>query len=304
MQLDLNLLTALDALLEEGSVTGAADRLHLSAPAMSRTLGRIRRATGDQILVRTGRTMTPTPHAVAIREQVHALVHEVHAVLAPERAVDLSTLERTFTLRWHDSLTNSVGAQLLADVRAQAPGVRLRFLAEPTSDTDDLRRGHVDLEAGSSEPELPEISRELVGHDELVVVLRADHPLAKQPLTVEDYAAAHHITVSRRGRLRDPMDDVLAEHGLHREVAASAPTMLAAIQLVRRSDLLTVVAERASRALINDLGLTIMPPPVPMPGVPLYLTWHQRYDGDHAHLWLRTRTLALMRAIQHQGPTE
>ncbi|MET0237185.1 MAG: LysR family transcriptional regulator [Kibdelosporangium sp.] len=303
MQLDLNLLTALDALLEEGSVTGAADRLHLSAPAMSRTLGRIRRATGDQILVRTGRTMTPTAHAVAIREQVHALVQEVHAVLAPDRAVDLSTLERTFTLRWHDSMITAVGAQLLADVRGQAPGVRLRFLAESTADTDDLRRGHVDLEAGSSEPELPEISRELVGHDELVVVLRADHPLTKQPLTVEEYAAAQHVTVSRRGRLRDPIDDVLTEQGMHRVVAAAAPTMLAAIQLVRHSDLLTVVAERAGRALVDDLGLTAMPLPVPMPGVPLYLTWHQRYDGDHAHIWLRKQTLALMRGIQHKGLT-
>src|SRR3954465_11323365 len=104
VQVDLNLLTALDALLEEGSVAGAAARLRLSAPAMSRTLGRIRRATGDQILVRTGRTMTPTPYAIAIREQVHELLQQVQGVLAPSRELDLTTLERTFTLRWHDSL--------------------------------------------------------------------------------------------------------------------------------------------------------------------------------------------------------
>lgn len=77
MQLDLNLLAALDALLEEGSVAGAAARLHVTAPAMSRSLGRIRRTTGDQILVRTGRTMTPTPYAIAVRQQVHELLHEV-----------------------------------------------------------------------------------------------------------------------------------------------------------------------------------------------------------------------------------
>jgi DNA-binding transcriptional LysR family regulator len=301
MQLDLNLLTALDALLEEGSVTGAADRLHLSAPAMSRTLGRIRRATGDQILVRTGRTMTPTPHATAIREQVHALVHQVRGVLSPERAVDLTTLDRVFTLRWHDSITTAVGAELLSAVRTRAPGVRLRFLVETTSDTDDLRRGHVDLETSSQEPELPEISRELVGRDRLVVLLRADHPLTAEPLTPEAYAAAEHITVSRRGRLRDPLDDVLEDLGLRRRVVAAAPTTLAAMQLVRRGDLLVVVAERASGPLVADLGLTALPLPVEVPAVPLYLAWHQRYDGDHAHVWLRGQALAALRALQIGG---
>src|SRR5919199_290295 len=104
MQLDLNLLTALDALLEEGSVTGAAERLRLSAPAVSRTLGRIRRLTGDDILVRTGRTMTPTPYALAVREQVGDLVRQANAVLAPRRELDLATLTRTFTLRCHDAI--------------------------------------------------------------------------------------------------------------------------------------------------------------------------------------------------------
>lgn len=135
MQLDLNLLTALDALLEEGSVTGAAARLHVTAPAMSRSLGRIRHVTGDQILVRTGRTMTPTPYAIAVREQVHELLHQVHGVLAPSRELDLATLERTFTLRWHDSLVAMSGPALLTAVRGQAPGVRLRFVAESGTDT-------------------------------------------------------------------------------------------------------------------------------------------------------------------------
>src|SRR6187549_648548 len=114
MSLDFNLLPALDALLEEESVMGAADRMRLSAPAMSRTLGRIRQATGDPILVRTGRTMTATPRALAIREQVHQLVAQVQEVMSPEGEIDFTTLERTFTLRWHDSLTMAIGPHLLA----------------------------------------------------------------------------------------------------------------------------------------------------------------------------------------------
>jgi len=148
VQLDLNLLTALDALLEEGSVAGAAERLHLSAPAMSRTLGRIRRATGDQILVRTGRTMTPTPHAIAMRGEVHDLVQRAASVLEPESELDLGTLKRTFTLRSHDAVTSAIGPALLIAIQQQAPGVAIRLLAEASVDTNELRHGQVDLEIG------------------------------------------------------------------------------------------------------------------------------------------------------------
>lgn len=176
MQLDLNLLAALDALLEEGSVAGAAARLHVTAPAMSRSLGRIRRTTGDQILVRTGRTMTPTPYAIAVRQQVHELLHQVQGVLAPSREFDLATLERTFTLRWHDSLVALSGPALLAAVRGQAPGVRLRFVAESSIDTPELRRGEVDLEANANRPSAPDIRAENVGKTRLVIVVRQGTP--------------------------------------------------------------------------------------------------------------------------------
>lgn len=120
MQLDLNLLTALDALLEEGSVAGAAERLHLSAPAMSRTLGRIRRATGDEILVRQGRTMRPTARARALREEVRSLVLRSQEVLAPETGLHLASLTRTFTLQGHDTLISVVAPRLVASVATDA----------------------------------------------------------------------------------------------------------------------------------------------------------------------------------------
>ncbi|MFI1720587.1 LysR family transcriptional regulator [Streptomyces sp. NPDC020489] len=288
MQLDLNLLAALDALLEEGSVAGAAARLHVTAPAMSRSLGRIRRTTGDQILVRTGRTMTPTPYAIAVREQVHELLHQVQAVLAPSRELDLATLERTFTLRWHDSLVTLSGPALLAAVRARAPGVRLRFLSESSGDTPELRRGEVDLEANANRPSAPEIRAEKVGETRLVIVARQGHPLARAgTVTAEQYAAAEHVSVSRRGNLGNALDDALAQLGLTRRVVATAPTEAAALEFARASDLLVSVPEVTTRSSIADLGLVALPLPLDLPPALLYLSWHQRYDTDHAHTWLR-----------------
>lgn len=285
MQLDLNLLTALDALLEEGSVAGAADRLHVTAPAMSRSLGRIRRTTGDQILVRTGRTMTPTPYAIAVREQVHELLQQVRGVLAPSRELDLATLDRTFTLRWHDSLVASAGPALLAAVRGQAPGVRLRFIAESSTDTPELRRGEVDLEANASRPAAPDIRAEKVAETRHVIAVRRGHPLTRvKTVTAARYAAAEHITVSRRGRLGNALDDALGKLGLARRVVAAAPTEAAAFAFARGSDLVVTVPEATARPAAD---LDLLPLPLEVPPAPVYLLWHQRYDTDRAHGWLR-----------------
>jgi DNA-binding transcriptional LysR family regulator len=280
MHLDLNLLTALDALLEESSVTAAADRLHLSAPAMSRALGRIRKTTGDQILVRTGRTMVKTPFALAVREQVREIVHQADSILAPDRELDLDTLDRVFTLQCHDAIITAIGPTLLASVQRQAPGVRLRLLAEASTDTDDLRRGHIDLELGASVPASAEIRHENAGDDRLVVAFSPDHPLATGPFTLERYAETSHVTVSRRGadhcRRVEPREP--------RTVRGRCP----AIRL--RPD--------GVRA-----GLCTVPLPLEFPPVPIVAAWHQRYESDQAHAWLRRQVSEASREVC-SGPSE
>ncbi|GLZ37145.1 LysR family transcriptional regulator [Actinokineospora sp. NBRC 105648] len=288
MQLDLNLLSALDALLEEGSVAGAAEHLHVTAPAMSRSLGRIRRTTGDQILVRTGRTMTPTPYAIAVREQVHELLHQVKCVLAPSRELDLMTLDRTFALLWHDSLVALAGPALVAAVREQAPGVQLRFIAESSVDTPQLRRGEVDLEANAGHQDAPDIRAEKVAETKHVIVVRQGHPLTRvEAITTAQYAAAEHITVSRRGRLANVIDDALAQLGLARRVVAAVPTEAAAFTIARSADFLVTAPESTARSAAADLGLALLPLPLELPQARVYLSWHRRYDTDRAHVWLR-----------------
>ncbi|THA81255.1 LysR family transcriptional regulator [Streptomyces sp. A0592] len=297
MQLDLNLLTALDALLEEGSVAGAAARLHVTPPAMSRSLGRIRKATGDQILVRTGRTMVPTTRALAMRAQVHALVEQAHQLLSAQQELDLAALERVFTVRWHDALTAACGTALITAVHRRAPGVQLRLPAEPGTDDAELRRGEVDLESSAGAPTLPDIRHRLVGRDRLVVAVRPGHPLADGPSTPERYAAAGHLTVSRRGSLRDPVDDALAAHGLERRVVAAGPTTAFALQLALGTDLVVTLPDAVTRTARERLGLVTLQPPIPLPDVPLYLLWHRRYDDDRAHAWLRETAAETVQAL-------
>ncbi|MET9631968.1 LysR family transcriptional regulator [Lentzea sp. NPDC006480] len=293
MQADLNLLTVLDALLEEGSVMGAAQRLHLSSPAVSRTLGRIRKVTGDDILVRTGHSMTPTPYALGIREEVNRLVRQANAVLAPSRELDLAELDRTFTVQCHDALASSLVPVLVGRVAEQAPGVRLRVLAENSADTDDLRHGRVDLELGGGRPGLPEFRSETLGTDPLAVVMRTGHPCADH-LDLPSYAAQPHVLVSRRGRLTAPIDDLLATEGLRRKVIASVATVHTALQIAAASDALVTTTTILCRPLIEAFGLLTRPLPVESPEAPVNCNWHQRYDSDLAHAWLRDQVRAAL----------
>ncbi|WP_436534809.1 LysR family transcriptional regulator [Actinoplanes sp. HUAS TT8] len=303
MQLDLNLLTVLDALLEEGSVAGAAQRLRLSSPAVSRSLGRLRRLTGDDILVRTGRAMTPTPYALRVREQVGELLRQAEGVLAPSRELDLAGLERVFTLQCHDMLATALAPPLLAAVVQHAPGVRLRFLPEAAVDTDELRHGRVDLEIGASVPALPEIRHETVGADRFVAVVRRDHPYA-QGLDLEGFADLPHVLISRRGRLTDPVDAILETHGLRRRVLAAVGTAATAAHVIARSDAVLTTPELMWRPLLTAFDLVSVALPVELPTAPITCGWHQRHDTDPAHAWLRAQVRAAFVTVLNRSDVD
>ncbi|OKH98196.1 LysR family transcriptional regulator [Streptomyces sp. CB02923] len=285
--LDLNLLTALDALLEEESVTAAADRLGLSGPAMSRALGRIRRTVGDPVLVRAGRRMVPTPRALEIRAAVHRTVRDARSILTPAPPADPAELRRVFTLHANDLFTTVVGPGLLGRAARQAPGVTLRFLGESHVDVPVLREGDADLEIGMITGRAPELHVEDLYADGVAAVVREDHPLARGTLTARRLADAPHVTFSRRGRLTGPVDAALAELGLRRKVIATVPTFAAAMLMAADTDAVAFAPERVGARSVRRLGLRALPVPLELPPVAVGMAWHPRQDGDAGHAWLR-----------------
>lgn len=293
--MDFNLLTALDALLEECSVSGAAQRMHLSEPAMSRTLGRIRKALGDPVLVRAGRAMVPTPHALAIRAEVRIIVERARTLFAAAGEVDLRTLSRAFTVLSHDAFTAACGAALFARAEREAPGVRLKFLAESHIDTQALREGVADLEVGVIDTTSPEVLTEHLFDDRMVACVRADHPLLRGRMTAERFAAAAHLIVSRRGKLHGPIDSALAELGLTRRVVGTAPTFPSSLFILASSDLVGLVAGQLT-VLAEEMGLRTFEVPLELPPLPMGLAWHPRHDADPGHAWLRGCTRDVLTA--------
>jgi DNA-binding transcriptional LysR family regulator len=289
-EIDFNLLTALEALLAEGTVAGAARRLGLSESAMSRTLARLRAATGDPILVRAGRDMVPTPRAAALRGQVSTLAQAIRAVLQPDGAAfDPADLDRVFTIRANESFAETFGARLVSAAAAAAPGVRLNFTPKPDKSVSPLREGLIDLDIGVMGGDAgPELRVQALFRDCFVGVARAGHPLFDGEITAERFAACGHVVSSRRGHREGPVDTALAARGITRRVAAVVQSFPAALAIVCRSDLLTVAPGAYLRAVTefrNDLRT--FPLPVETAPITVSQTWHPRMDADPAHRWLR-----------------
>lgn len=294
---DFNLLITLDALLGEGSVAGAARRLGLSPSAMSRALARLRGTTGDPLLVRAGRGLVPTPRALMLRDQVARLVQEAETVLRPQQEIDPAHLVRTFRLRASDGFVETLGPALLARLAAEAPGVRLHFVAKPDKESGPLRHGELDFETGVIGTNMaPELHTQALFRDRFIAVVRSGHPLCEGPLTAARYAAAHHILVSRRGQEHGPIDQALAALKLERHVTTLVPGFATALALLRGSDLVATVPELHCASLYPDL--VRIPLPFSLPGITLALLWHPRLDADPAHRWLRR----LIRDICAQPP--
>jgi DNA-binding transcriptional LysR family regulator len=283
---DLNLLFTLDVLLAEGSVARAARRLRLSPSAMSRALARLRETTGDPLLVRAGRGLVPTPRALELRDRVGHLVREGEAVLRPAEKHDVKRFVRTFTLRTSDGFVENFGPELMARVLEEAPGVRLTFLQKSDKDSTPLREGTVDLETGVvGKGTSPEVRAQALFRDRFVGVVRKGHPLGKGKMTPARYAAGRHVSVSRRGLEKGPIDEALEALRLERNIAVIVGGFSTALALARDSDLVASVPERHTRNLRT--GMYSFPLPVARSEVTVSLLWHPRLDADPAHRWLR-----------------
>ena len=299
--LDLNLLHALDALLQDGSVTKAAERAKLTTPAMSRALGRLRAVLSDELLVRAGRGMVLTPAAIGMREQVHAATAGARAALSRNAAMPLELIDRTLTVRCNDAVAALLVAPLAHAAEREAPRVRARFVQEGFEDAASLRDGRVDLDIGVIDFLEPELRTKNLLTDRFVGVVRKSHPLLTKRVTAQRFAAQRHVAVSRRGRALGPIDEALQERGVAREVVAVVPDFLAALHAVARSNLVTAMPELLAIAATREIAIASFALPVPTPAVAVAMAWHPRFDDEPAHRWLRKNVESLIRSYDKRG---
>ncbi|WP_394844749.1 LysR family transcriptional regulator [Pendulispora brunnea] len=276
---DANLLLALDALLREGSVTGAARRMNISPPAMSHTLARLRAAVGDPLFVRAGNRLVPTPRALAMRDRVGVVANEIDALLRPEQPLDVATLERTFVIRASDAVIVTLGRVLEMLVRREAPRVALHFVAS----TDGLE---VDLDIGVQHGRAPDVRIQRLYQDDLVPVVRQDHPWAGRRISPKRLTALEEVAVATKTRREEALRK-LPSRQRGRPPSRIVPSFLAAASLVRESDAYTVLPARLAAIVLGAFGLRRLS----VTGTPSKLTfaqaWSPRLDNDAGHTWFR-----------------
>lgn len=293
---DLSLLVVLLVLLEERSVTRAAKRLGRSQPAISRALARLRDQLDDPLFVREGSELRPTARAEALAEPIGRALAALDAeVLAPAR-FDPATDRRELRVVAADFAEAMLLPGPLAVLAQEAPGIDVVLVASATgwSMAQTLREGvHLALSPLSGED--AQVRSVAVGREDFVCLLRAGHPAA-DALDLATYAALPHLLVAPGGTPGGAVDKALERHGLGRRVAVRTRHFLTAPELVARTDLVATLPRRFAEAQAARLGLVVRPPPLEVPGFDMRVAWHERWQHDPGHRWIRERVVEGVRA--------
>lgn len=292
---NLNLLVVLDALLAERSVTRAAARLHMSQPAMSAAVGRLRDWLGDPLLVRGAGGYTLTTRAEELVGPLRHILEDIERTLQKPGDFDPSSAQRTFRIAANDAFELVVLPPLVQHLQHTAPQVRLLIEStEGVVPVDALTHGEVDVAWGHFEATPPGLRTQVMMHDTLACLARQDHPHIQGELSLMQFCTASHLMVALKGNtLPDLVQRRMAESGLSLNIALQVPHMLAAPVIVLTSDYLLTLPTRVARCYADLLGLQFLHLPFEYPPFALCLVWHERVHRDPAMVWLRNSIQAV-----------
>jgi LysR family nod box-dependent transcriptional activator len=296
-QIDLNLLVALDALLAEGSVTRAGERLSLSQPAMSGSLGRLRVLLGDELLVRTGRTMTLTRFAETLREPVRDILRQIEQALVARPAFDPAVDSRTFSMFASDYMTMVLVRPLLEALATEAPNVSVYVIPRFESLPAHLARDGIDLVFLTGEHEgADQFASEPILSDRFVAVAWNAHPELRGALTLEQLVELPYLAFRQAG-VPSIVDAHLDRLGIRRHIHATVESFALGPFLLRGTRMVAFLQERLCEAIGDAADIAIVDPPLELPTLDETMYWHPRATSDPAHRWLRERILALAASI-------
>ncbi len=286
--LDLNLLVVLDALIAERGVTRAAERLNLTQPALSNSLRRLREHYQDELLVKLGRQMVPTPLAESLRDPVRDALLHIQAIAESRPDFDPSTVTREFTVVASDYVAATLLTEAMRRLAEIAPGISVHIL--PVSERNMLRlgQGDADLLIIPSDAVVPGHPHRLLFEDRFVCLVWSRNRVLRSPLPLGDYLSARHVLTAIDGDRTLTLDAAhLNELGCERRIAAILPSFtLAPLFVVGTFNIATTLG-RLARLFAERLPLKIVEPAIDFPVVSEHLQWHRNRENDPANKWLR-----------------
>jgi DNA-binding transcriptional LysR family regulator len=293
--IDLNVLVAFDALMQERSVTKAGIRIGRTQPAMSAALSRLRALFQDELFVRGPDGLQPTPRAADLAGPLQQALAEIQKTLAFTQRFEPQASTLTFTLGLSDHPAFVLLPQLIQQLAARAPSITLQVRNFSARDdaVDMLDSGEADVTIGVPSAVAGRILTQPLFEERFVCILRKDHPLAKAPLDLETFLSLGHLLVSPENDRFGHVDMALAKQGLKRRLALTLPHMYAAPLLVARSDMIATLMEGVVDASGQADNLIAWAPPLDLAPVPFVMSWHRRNDAHPAQRWFRAVIAAL-----------
>ena len=295
--LDLNLLVALDALLLEANVSRAAMRIHLSQPATSHALQRLRDLIGDPLLVRVGARMELTPRAQALRGPLAQALDQVRGLFVPDD-FDAARSERQFRLMMPDLAVELLMPPLMEKITQVAPNLRIDVVPwrGPAIFTAEFART-IDMVISIGNA-FRGFHRQLLYTDRDALAVRRDHPIAAKLSRRAAFLEARHVAVIIRGQNEDLIDSWLRGKGIERRIALVVSGYIEALHVAARTDLVAFVPRRLIGALSKQLSLVTVTPPLD-PGIDeQYMFYPTRAQMDPGSIWLRRLMLETGRELE------
>jgi DNA-binding transcriptional LysR family regulator len=291
--IDLNLLPVFEAIYVERSLTRAGETLHVTQPAVSNALSRLRAAFGDPLFVRSARGMSPTPAAQALIGPVREALGKLRGGLDPRAAFDPKTSDRTFNIAIRDAAATALIPMLARRLERAAPGVRIHcHQADRTEIPSELASGRLDFAIDIPALARPELDSAPLISDRLVCALRRDHPKAKRRLTLDAFLALRHVAVSSRRAGRTLVDEALSRVGEKLRPVMRLPHYQPAFHIVMSSDLAMV----APLSLARRYDVACRDLPFEAAGLDLLLFWRRDVADEPASRWARAELIAAAKA--------
>ncbi len=290
-RLDLNLLVAFDALIAEGHVTRAAERIGIGQSAMSHNLRRLRDLFGDELLIRSGGEMLPTPRALALAQAVGNVLSELQNTVLTAAVFDASRASRAFAVGISASLEIAIAPRLLAAIHADAPGIRLMVRSDsPEAMLRDLDAGALDVAIGAFADGGDHHIRRLLCEAEGYLCLFDERRTGlTSPISMDDFVRVPHLTVLSTDHAAQALDSSLTGLGVTRQVIYQTPHVQAVPFVLRETEAIAILCRRTALICAETFGLVTSPIPFDLPPQHVAAVWHSSHSRDPAHLWFRQK---------------
>jgi DNA-binding transcriptional LysR family regulator len=286
--IDLNLLVVFDTLMTERQVTRAGERIGLSQPATSNALARLRSLTKDDLFVRSGGKLHPTPVAIALAQQIQPALSQIQTALATAQPFDPLTSDRVFSIGMSDHVEFVLLPRLLEKLETTSPHVKIQVRSGNRQQLlARLDNGEIDLMCGLFPDKIAWHEQQLLFREQFVCVCRQDHPSIGDSLSLEEYLNANHLLVSVQEDMVGRVDYLLAQQNLTRNIAVSTPHFLVAPSILARTNLIVTLVQRVAQEFAPTLNLKILPCPLPLEGFSVFMRWHQSMRDRTTNSWLR-----------------